>query len=148
MMPHSRKPLPQVTKPKFAGETTSMMPEGFERKETMIIHPPELEDMSNYDGPVQEVHFHHQDSSDKVRATDKAHRMNQAHSPNEPRASHTAPGSKALNSKRVSNGQTTYEDELPDHAPDVKRFSMKGLAKDLPNLPDQMIPPRSSSVKQ
>ncbi|KAL6708467.1 hypothetical protein ACN47E_002730 [Coniothyrium glycines] len=33
--------------------------EGLERRETTIIYPPRLEDMSNYDGIVQPVHFDH-----------------------------------------------------------------------------------------
>lgn len=33
--------------------------EGFERRETTIIYPPTLEDMSEYDGVVQPVHFDH-----------------------------------------------------------------------------------------
>jgi len=33
--------------------------DGFERKETTIIYPPTLQDMSEYDGPVQPVHFDH-----------------------------------------------------------------------------------------
>ena len=143
-MPSSRKPLPQVTKPKFAGEKTYMTPEGFQRKETMIRHPPELEDMSNYKGPVQEVHFHHAAVPDGVHATNKAH------SSNKPHASYTAQASKATDAlvgAHTSNGQTTYEDEESDRAPDVKRYSMKEPEKELPNLPDQMVPPRSSSLR-
>lgn len=33
--------------------------EGFERKETTIIYPPTLADMTSYDGVVQPVHFDH-----------------------------------------------------------------------------------------
>jgi hypothetical protein len=36
-----------------------MTAEGFERKETTIIYPPTLQDMSEYDGLVQPVHFDH-----------------------------------------------------------------------------------------
>lgn len=36
-----------------------MTDEGFERRETTIIYPPTLEDMSNYGGMVQPVHFDH-----------------------------------------------------------------------------------------
>jgi hypothetical protein len=149
-IPSSRKPLPQVTKPKFAGEKTYMTPEGFERKETMTIHPPKLEDMSNYKGPVQEVHFHHAAVPDGVHATNKAHSSNMAHSSNKAHASYTAQASKATDAlvgTHSSNGQKTYEDEIPDRAPDVKRYSMNGPEKDLPNLPGQMVPPRSSSVR-
>lgn len=127
-----------------------MTPGGFERKETMIIHPPELEDMSNYKGPVQEVHFHHAAVPDRVYATGKAHSSNRAHSLNKAHASYTAQASKAtdaLAGAHTSNGQTTYEDEVLDHAPDVKRYSMKGPEKELPNLPGQMVPPRSSSLR-
>jgi hypothetical protein len=149
-IPSSRKPLPQVTKPKFAGEKTYMTPEGFERKETMIRHPPELEDMSNYKGPVQEVHFHHEALPDGDVATNKAHSSNNIQGTNKAHASFTAQASKAtdaLAAAHSSNGQTTYEDEVPDRAPDVKRFSTNSLSKDLPKLPNHMVPPRSSSVK-
>lgn len=36
-----------------------MTDEGFERRETTIIYPPTLEDMSNYGGMIQPVHFDH-----------------------------------------------------------------------------------------
>ena len=149
-IPSSRKSLPQVRTPKFGSEKTYMTPGGFERKETMIIHPPELEDMSNYNGPVQEVHFHHAAVPDGIHATNKAHSSNRAPSSNKGHASYTAQASKATDAligAHTSNGQTNYEDEVPDRAPDVKRYSMKRPEKDLPNLPGQMIPPRSSSVR-
>lgn len=40
------------------GETT-VSPEGFERKETTILHPPTLADLSGYTGQVQPIHFDH-----------------------------------------------------------------------------------------
>lgn len=36
-----------------------MTEEGFERRETTIIYPPTLKDMSGYGGLVQPVHFDH-----------------------------------------------------------------------------------------
>jgi hypothetical protein len=33
--------------------------EGFERRETIIIHPPTLASLEGYSGPVQPVHFDH-----------------------------------------------------------------------------------------
>jgi hypothetical protein len=36
-----------------------MTDEGLERRETTIIYPPTLEDMSSYRGMVQPVHFDH-----------------------------------------------------------------------------------------
>jgi hypothetical protein len=127
-----------------------MTPEGFQRKETMIRHPPELEDMSNYKGPVQEVHFHHEALPDGVVGTNNAHSLNNSQGANKAHASFTAQASKAtdaLVAGHNSNGQPTYEDEVHDRAPDVKRLSMNALSKDLPKLPDHMVPPRSSSVK-
>ncbi|KAH6532171.1 hypothetical protein HBI07_160180 [Parastagonospora nodorum] len=45
--------------PEIIEHPTTITAEGFERKETTIIHPPTLQDMSEYDGPVQPVHFDH-----------------------------------------------------------------------------------------
>lgn len=36
-----------------------MTEQGFERKETIIIHPPTLADLTGYGGPVQAMHFDH-----------------------------------------------------------------------------------------
>ncbi|KAF2704562.1 hypothetical protein K504DRAFT_449554 [Pleomassaria siparia CBS 279.74] len=52
-----RKPVPRITSPQIADETTQMTPEGFPRKETTIIHPPKLEDLSQYEGPIRTIHF-------------------------------------------------------------------------------------------
>jgi hypothetical protein len=43
-----------------------MTEEGFERIETTILHPPTLEDLSKYSGPVLPIHFiHHPDKSEE-----------------------------------------------------------------------------------
>lgn len=47
------------TEPEVIHGEPYMTKEGFERKETTIIYPPTLEDMSNYNGVVQPVHFDH-----------------------------------------------------------------------------------------
>ncbi|KAF2856416.1 hypothetical protein T440DRAFT_485514 [Plenodomus tracheiphilus IPT5] len=47
------------TEPEVIHGETYITEEGFERKETTIIHPPTLEDMTDYDGVVQPVHFDH-----------------------------------------------------------------------------------------
>lgn len=47
----------RLTKPKIADEKSYMTPEGFERRETTIMHSPTLEDLSQYGGPVRTVHF-------------------------------------------------------------------------------------------
>ncbi|RMZ68933.1 alcohol dehydrogenase [Pyrenophora seminiperda CCB06] len=47
------------TEPEIIEAKPYMTAEGFERRETTIIYPPTLEDMSNYRGMVQPVHFDH-----------------------------------------------------------------------------------------
>jgi hypothetical protein len=47
------------TEPEIIEHPTTITDEGFERKETTIIYPPTLQDMTEYDGPVQPVHFDH-----------------------------------------------------------------------------------------
>ncbi|KAA8625403.1 hypothetical protein PtrSN002B_002915 [Pyrenophora tritici-repentis] len=47
------------TEPEIIEGKPYMTAEGFERRETTIIYPPTLEDMSNYRGMVQPVHFDH-----------------------------------------------------------------------------------------
>ncbi|KAF2735461.1 hypothetical protein EJ04DRAFT_563326 [Polyplosphaeria fusca] len=56
-MPQSADKPAKLTAPKVISDKTNMMPEGFERRETTIIHPPELEDMSHYKGPVMDIYF-------------------------------------------------------------------------------------------
>jgi hypothetical protein len=51
--------LPQITKPTVVKDIKYMTPEGFERRETTIVHPPELEDLSGYGGPVVPIEFFH-----------------------------------------------------------------------------------------
>lgn len=47
------------TEPQIVEHPTTITAEGFERKETTIIYPPTLADMTEYDGLVQPVHFDH-----------------------------------------------------------------------------------------
>ncbi|KZM21700.1 uncharacterized protein EKO05_0001680 [Ascochyta rabiei] len=47
------------TEPEIIEAGTFLTEEGFERKETIIIHPPTLADLTGYAGPVQAVHFDH-----------------------------------------------------------------------------------------
>ena len=47
------------TEPEVIHGETTITAEGFERKETTIIYPPTLKDMSQYTGAVQPVHFDH-----------------------------------------------------------------------------------------
>jgi hypothetical protein len=48
------------TEPKIIEHPTRTTAEGFERKETTIIYPPTLADMTDYKGLVQPVHFDHE----------------------------------------------------------------------------------------
>lgn len=55
-----QKNLPKYrTEPEIIEAGTFMTEEGFERKETIIVHPPTIADLTGYDGPVQAVHFDH-----------------------------------------------------------------------------------------
>jgi len=47
------------TEPQTIQHLTTITDEGFERKETTIIYPPTLRDLSDYAGLVQPVHFDH-----------------------------------------------------------------------------------------
>jgi hypothetical protein len=47
------------TEPEIIEHPTTFTEEGFERKETTIIYPPKLQDMTEYDGLIQPVHFDH-----------------------------------------------------------------------------------------
>jgi hypothetical protein len=51
--------LLQITKPTVVKDIKYTTPEGFERRETTIVHPPELEDLSGYGGPVVPIEFIH-----------------------------------------------------------------------------------------
>ncbi|KAH7414048.1 hypothetical protein DE146DRAFT_15719 [Phaeosphaeria sp. MPI-PUGE-AT-0046c] len=48
------------TEPQIIEHPTTITEEGFERKETTIIYPPTLRDLSDYEGLVQPVHFDHE----------------------------------------------------------------------------------------
>ncbi|KAJ8109039.1 hypothetical protein OPT61_g7745 [Boeremia exigua] len=62
---HSNPDYHQTTVPKYRTEPeiieagTFITEEGFERKETIILHPPTLADLTGYGGPVQAMHFDH-----------------------------------------------------------------------------------------
>lgn len=47
------------TEPQIIEHPTTITKDGFERKETTIIYPPTLRDLSDYEGLVQPVHFDH-----------------------------------------------------------------------------------------
>lgn len=47
------------TEPEIIEHPTTITAEGFERRETTIIYPPTLQDLSDYEGLVQPVHFDH-----------------------------------------------------------------------------------------
>jgi hypothetical protein len=47
------------TEPEIIQHPTEMTDDGLERKETTILYPPTLADMTEYDGLVQPVHFDH-----------------------------------------------------------------------------------------
>ncbi|KAH7095677.1 hypothetical protein FB567DRAFT_35792 [Paraphoma chrysanthemicola] len=47
------------TEPEIIEHPTTVTEEGFERKDTTIIYPPKLQDLTDYDGLVQPVHFDH-----------------------------------------------------------------------------------------
>jgi hypothetical protein len=50
---------PRQTEPRVMADRTYVTPEGFERRETTILHPPELDDLSDYAGPVLPIEFTH-----------------------------------------------------------------------------------------
>jgi len=52
-------PTPWHSKAKIIEHPTQITKEGFERKETTIIHPPTLADLTEYSGLVQPIHFDH-----------------------------------------------------------------------------------------
>ena len=55
-----QKNMPKYrTEPEIIEAGTFMTAEGFERKETIIIHPPTIANLTGYGGPVQAVHFDH-----------------------------------------------------------------------------------------
>jgi hypothetical protein len=47
----------RLTSPKIIGQTQYKTPEGIDRTETTMAHPPTLEDMSGYKGPVLPMYF-------------------------------------------------------------------------------------------
>jgi hypothetical protein len=68
------------TEPEIIDAGTVITEEGFERKETIIIHPPKLADLTGYDGPVQAVHFDHKTGKrwvGELTTMDKLHELQQ-----------------------------------------------------------------------
>ena len=47
------------TEPEIIDAGSYITEEGYERKETIIRHPPKLADLTGYGGPVQAMHFDH-----------------------------------------------------------------------------------------
>jgi hypothetical protein len=68
------------TEPEIIEAGTFITEEGFERKETIIIHPPTLADLTGYGGPVQAVHFDHKTGErwmGELTTMDKLHELQQ-----------------------------------------------------------------------
>lgn len=67
--PQRITPAPQanapLTSPKVIKDEKHMTPEGFERRETTILYPPTLEDLTGYGGPVMPVEFTHHPAEDE-----------------------------------------------------------------------------------
>ncbi|KAF1364967.1 hypothetical protein EJ07DRAFT_96688 [Lizonia empirigonia] len=69
------------TEPEIIEAGTFMTEEGFERKETIIIHPPTLADLTGYGGLVQAVHFDHETGEcwmGELTTMDKLHELQQS----------------------------------------------------------------------
>jgi hypothetical protein len=78
--PYSRQTaLPKYrTEPEVIEAGTFMTEEGFERKETIVIHPPTLADLTGYGGPVQAMHFDHKTGKSwmgELTTMDKLHQL-------------------------------------------------------------------------
>lgn len=78
--PYSRQTaLPKYrTEPEIIEAGTFMTEQGFERKETIIIHPPTLADLTGYGGPVQAMHFDHKTGKSwmgELTTMDKLHEL-------------------------------------------------------------------------
>lgn len=56
---HTVRSTPPRQELKILSDKTHVTPEGYERRETTILHPPELEDLSKYGGPVVPIEFLH-----------------------------------------------------------------------------------------
>ncbi|KAJ4296721.1 hypothetical protein N0V90_006769 [Kalmusia sp. IMI 367209] len=56
---HLVRSPPQAREPRIIADKRYITPDGFERRETTWLHPPELEDMSNYNGPIVPIEFFH-----------------------------------------------------------------------------------------
>ncbi|KAF3043507.1 hypothetical protein E8E12_009902 [Didymella heteroderae] len=68
------------TEPEIIEAGTFMTEQGFERKETIIIHPPMLADLTGYGGPVQAMHFDHKTGKSwmgELTTMDKLHELQQ-----------------------------------------------------------------------
>jgi hypothetical protein len=68
------------TEPEIIEAGTFMTEQGFERKETIIVHPPTLADLTGYGGPVQTMHFDHKTGKSwmgELTTMDKLHKLQQ-----------------------------------------------------------------------
>jgi hypothetical protein len=65
------------TEPEIIEHPTTITHEGFERKETTIIYPPTLQDMTEYDGLVQPVHFDHKTGKQWLGELTTMHQLRQ-----------------------------------------------------------------------
>jgi hypothetical protein len=68
------------TEPEIIEAGTFMTEQGFERKETIIVHPPTLADLTGYGGPVQAMHFDHKTGKSwmgELTTMDKLHKLQQ-----------------------------------------------------------------------
>ncbi|KAL1599598.1 hypothetical protein SLS60_007401 [Paraconiothyrium brasiliense] len=75
---HIVRSAPQAREPRILSDKTYITPEGFERRETTILHPPELEDLSDYSGPVVPIEFlHHPEHAPEreLRAEQRLHHL-------------------------------------------------------------------------
>lgn len=105
----------RFTEPKVIADKTYMTPEGFERRETTILHPPTLADVAQLGVPVLPVHF------DDITG-------------------------------ECYEGEVQRLDKL-NYVPDARPLTLKELTESLPTLPsptpipNEMVPPRKSSVR-
>lgn len=123
------------TEPEIIEAGTFMTEEGFERKETIIIHPPTLADLTGYGGPVQAVHFDHKTGKrwmGELTTMDQLHKLQQeldrapdahavqmdglAESLSRVTTNSTRRGSKSLPLRKPVSGQSSVT-----HGPNVGR---------------------------
>lgn len=113
---------PRRTEPVILEDKTYMTPEGLERRETTILHPPTLEDMSGYGGPVLPIHF-----AENGAVQEGAVRMLSGETRKVEEALVEAPGPLAVNPKTVTESMQERRE---------------GSA-----IPQQFVPDRTSSKR-